>query len=113
MSKLNVLVREESIQIDQGGPELKVPRAFLLEMLQALMRECNTHYYQCQRVTFAPRSVTLSDSRKLGEPFTIAVLQRSSVPKLVLGLLPHLDQSYVGREDQLEIDAYVKKHKQG
>ncbi len=113
MSKLNILVAEEHIEIEQEGPRMKVPRAYLLDMLQSLMREETSHYYQCQRVTFAPRSVTLSDSRKLGESFTIAVLQRSSVPKLVLGLLPHLDQSYVGREEQLEIDAYIKKHKQG
>lgn len=113
MSKLNVVVNGEWIDIDQGGPGMRLPRAYLFDMLLPLMREQTEHYYQCQRVTFAPRSCTLSDSRKLGEPFTVAVLQRTSVPKLVLGLLPHIDQSYLGKEDHLEIDAYLKKHKQG
>lgn len=108
--KLNVKVNLEldRIELQQEGPRMNIPRAYLLEFLQALMRGEDCAFHECKRVTFLPRSVTISDSRILGSPFKVAVLQRNSIPRLVAGLIPHLDSSYVGKTDQQELDTYIK-----
>src|SRR5687768_11893884 len=102
MTKLNVLVHEERVEISQGlGHVMRLPRAYIPELIDTLrVAERTTYFYQGYGVAFGPRSCKLILYNNGSEPHTVASVKPSTVNALIEGLLPHVDECYL-RRDQL------------
>lgn len=97
MTKLSVLVRDEHVEISQGmGHTMRVPRAYLPELIEALRaRESRHYFHQCNGVAFDARSCKLILYNNGSEPHTVASVKPSTVNALIEGLLPHVDPVYL------------------
>lgn len=112
-TKLSIEVRDEFVHFTQEG-RMTIPRCYLYELVETLMNPLDeglVYYYHSYGVAFGSRSCRLIRSTLAGCPETVATLKRSSIPKLVAGLVPHLDGSYLGATERENIDHYLSSQK--
>lgn len=95
------------MEINQGGPHtMRLPLAFLPELIDTLRygiqhkenTENTTYFHEVNGVAFGPRSCKLILFNNGSTPHQVASFKLSTVPALIEGLLPHVEDCYLSRD---------------